>query len=113
MSLSFKKNYFGFTLAIIDLALFYLNLLIILKIRFQQNLSIEVLHLHLFAFTPLIFLCLILYFINNFYEASLKSKGEKFIIYFGRIQLFIIFFGLLYFYLIPFGITPKTNLFLF
>jgi len=113
MKVSFYKKYYGLLLAIIDLAIFYFSLLLIILFRFQTNFSNQILKDHLIAFTPLILLSVFLYFINNFYEYGFQLKGSDFTAFFGRIQFLILFIGIIYFYIMPLGLTPKTNLILF
>jgi exopolysaccharide biosynthesis polyprenyl glycosylphosphotransferase len=113
MNINFYKKYYGFFLSIIDLIIFYLSLLIVVVLRFQNNFSSQIIFDHLFAFTPLIILSIFLYFINNLYDYGFKLKGSDFVAFFGRTQFFILFIGVIYFYIIPIGLTPKTNLLLF
>ncbi len=113
MKISSKKNYYSIALLIIDIAIFYICLLLVVKARFSINASADIFLLHIKTFTPLILLNVLLLFVNNFFEMDFKVKEDKLIILLGRIQMFVLFLGMFYFYIIPLGITPKTNLILF
>jgi len=113
MNINFYKKYYGIFLLIIDLVIFYLSLLLIILFRFQNQLNSKIINDHLIAFSPLIFLTIFLYFINNLYDYGFQLKGSDFIAFMGRIQFVILFIGIIYFYIMPIGMTPKTNLILF
>ncbi len=108
-----KNKYYGIMLSIIDIAIFYICLILIVKVRFSVNATLDIFWLHLITFSPLILLNVFLLFVNNLYETTFRPKDDQLLILLGRIQLFMLFFGIFYFYVAPLGITPKTNLVLF
>jgi len=112
MNINFYKKYYGILLSTIDIIIFYLSLLLIIIFRFD-NINRIIINDHLIAFSPLIFLSIFLYFINNLYDYGFQLKGSDFVAFFGRTQSFLLFIGIIYFYIMPIGITPKTNLILF
>lgn len=107
------KKYFALISIFCDLTILYFLLYLIVRLRFGTGFNPSIWHSHLFAFTPVIFLTLLLYFLNNLYEYSFQLKDIKFTSYFGRIQVLILILGIVYFYIMPIGLTPKTNLILF
>ncbi len=94
-----------------DLFLLYLALIITLFIRFGQNLSLEILYQHLWAFSWLFIIWLFVFFIFNFYELDLLKSELPLAAKIGWGLLVCLATGVIFFYLVPpFGLTPKTNL---
>jgi len=96
-----------------DIFLLYFSLLAALIIGFGENFTWEIFLKHLFPFSLLYLIWLIIFYIFGFYDLDLLKI--PFTLY-TRILAglgFSLFLGITFFYLIPFfGITPKTNLLL-
>ena len=113
MKINFYKKCFAILSIILDIAISYLCLYLVVLLRFQSNFTLSIFKSHLIVFTPLIIFTIFLYFLNNLYDYRLQLKDTKFISYFGSIQLIALILGIIYFYILPLGLTPKTNLLLF
>ena len=104
-----KKRYLILILG--DIFFAYISLLLTIAFGFWKNFDWEIIFLHLFPFSILYLLWLLLFYIFDLYNLNIARK--KLLFYprlFGALGTGGIL-GTILFYLVPiFGITPKTNL---
>jgi len=102
-----------FILLLGDLVAFYMGLWLMLVLRYGQLPQNEFFTLHLFPFSILFVIWIVVFFIAGLYEKHtllLKGKIASVIL---RAQITNSILGVLFFYFVPlFGIAPKTNLFI-
>lgn len=100
-------------LLLIDIALLYGSLLIMLAIRYDTDFAYQQ-SIHLFPFAVIFLIWLIAFYIGNLYEPRILRNG---VLFYSRLFEAVAASTVISasaFYLIPFfGITPKTNLALF
>lgn len=101
---------------LLDFVIFYASLAITLAVRYwghgeEFNALLE---LHIFPFTVIFILWLIVFYIAALYDSrNFRNTAQFFSILFSAIAI-ASGISIVFFYLIPFlGITPKTNLFIF
>lgn len=96
-----------------DIIIFYLSLLGTLFIWSPKNFGWKILSIHLFPFSLLLLIWLVIFYIFGFYDLSLLKTKVSF---YARISIGLgiaLITGVIFFYLFPFfGISPKTNLLL-
>ncbi len=101
------------TLLLIDIALLYGSLVVMLALRYQNNLA-EQFAIHLLPFTIIFVIWLVIFYISNLYD---QRTLRNTIFFYSRLFEAIVVATVIstsFFYLIPFfGIAPKTNLALF
>lgn len=96
-----------------DIFLLYLSLLLALFFGFWGGFTWEVFLNHLFPFSILYLVWLIIFYIFGFYDLTLFRTPFIFYARILTILGFVLALGITFFYFIPFfGITPKTNLLL-
>ncbi len=97
-----------------DIVLFLASLWLMLVLRYRQIPDAEILLNHLFPFSILFIVWILVFFIAGLYEKHtliLRNKLPSIIL---NAQIANVFLAVLFFYFIPyFGITPKTNLFIY
>src|SRR3989344_3260202 len=97
-----------------DLVVFVFSLWLMLVVRYVEFPSFTLLRLHLFAFSFLFVVWLLMFYITGLYgkQAVLfKRELPKIIL---RTQLFNIVLAAMLFFVLPqIGITPKTNLLIY
>jgi len=102
-----------FILFILDAAVLYASLLLVLKIRYPDHFADQH-QSHFYPFLLIFGLWLLIFYIANLYETRLLRNNVHFYTALFRAIAFATTISVLFFYLIPlFGITPKTNLILF
>ncbi len=103
-----------FILFVGDAVLLYLSLALVLALRYLPTLSEGVVVAHLFAFSFVIGLWLLSFFIAGLYEPQIIFSRRSFMGRLAKTQIANSIIAVLFFYLIPFfEIAPKTNLFLY
>ena len=94
-----------------DITLLYLSLFLALFVDSGGNLTYKLLSKHLFPFTILFLLWLLVFYVLGFYDLSLFNPS---LLFYSRLITSLVIcgsIGVFFFYLFPsFGITPKTNL---
>ncbi|MFH1611656.1 MAG: sugar transferase [bacterium] len=96
-----------------DILFLYLSLLATLLLRYGTNFSSVTWQQHLWPFTIIYLIWLVVFYVDGLYELTRARNNVRF--YSALFQTLIINTGLAiaFFYFIPyFGIAPKTNLFL-
>ena len=108
-SLSLKK----YILLCGDVAIFFLSLYLTLLFRYGSG-GIERLWLqHLWPFTAVFFLWIIIFYVSNLYDLTLAVNNFKFYSRAAKALFFSFLLGAAFFYLLPqLGIAPKRNLFI-
>jgi exopolysaccharide biosynthesis polyprenyl glycosylphosphotransferase len=102
-----------FMLVIVDIASFWGALLITLAIRYSEEFSQQY-GLHAAPFAILAILWMLVFYIDNLYEARYLRNNADFYSNLFTTNIIAGVMALAFFYLIPFfQITPKTNLFIF
>lgn len=100
-----------FLLFLGDFILLYISLFLTLFIRYFKNFNLEILSTHLFPFSILYFIWLIIFYIFGIYDL-LPVKSELLFRMFSSLSLSLLI-SISFFYFLPiFGIAPKTNLIL-
>jgi len=101
------------TLLIGDLFVLYISLCLALFVRYGSNFNLNKLEQHIWPFTIIYFLWIMVFFIAGLYELSIARNDIVFYNTLLRTLLINAGLAITFFYFIPyFGITPKTNLFL-
>lgn len=96
-----------------DLAIFYLSLFLALLIRHGGDFKALIYQEHLFAYTIIYFIWLIVFYINHLYDLSLARNDIRFYSRLLNTLLINIVLAVIFFYFTPrINITPKTVLFL-
>lgn len=97
-----------------DIVLLYCSLWLALAARYFSIPSAETLSLHLYPFSIIIAVWMLVYFISGLYEKHTLLLKSRLPITVFNAQIANIFLAVLFFYFIPyFGIAPKTNLFVY
>lgn len=97
-----------------DIVLLYFSLWLALAARYFSLPSVETLSLHLYPFSIIIAVWMLVYFISGLYEKHTLLLKSRLPITVFNAQIANIFLAVLFFYFIPyFGIAPKTNLFVY
>lgn len=104
-----------------DIVVLYLALFFTVYFRYgnidQSHSNFTTLQLfleHVKAFTPLIFLWLVVFYIHNLYEITSAKNTLEFYTALGRSLVANFFMAVLFFYFINLNnVTPKTNLFIY
>ncbi len=102
-----------YLLIIGDICVLYLSLYLTLFLRYQETPNSELWQQHLWPFSAIFFVWLIIFYISNLYDLTSATNNAKF--YGLTVQALLINFllGAAFFYLMPqIGIAPKTNLLL-
>lgn len=111
--MSYLQRYKTFVLILLDTLIFYGVLVGVILIRFHNNFAPNTWSSHLFNFTPIFIIWLIVFYISHLYETRFVFQPLKLISSIGRISIVNLFLSILYFYLLPItDFTPKTNLIL-
>lgn len=101
------------TLILIDVALLYSSLVVMLAFRYQSNLTVQF-AIHFLPFTIIFSIWLLVFYISNLYDPRTLRNGIFFYSRFFESIIVSTVISTSFFYLIPFfGIAPKTNLALF
>lgn len=112
MRISAKKDTIFLFLG--DIVLLYISLWLSLAFRYWQIPSVYDVGIHIYSFTIIILVWLLVFFISGLYEKHtlvLKSRLPATVF---NAQIANSFIAVLFFYFIPyFGIAPKTNLFIY
>jgi len=106
-------KYKGVLLLILDTLILYGVLIGVILVRFHNNFSVDTWSSHLYGFTPIFLIWILIFFISHLYETMFTFQPLKIITSLGRISVINLFLSILYFYTLPFtNLTPKTNLIL-
>lgn len=97
-----------------DVVVFLLSLWIMLLVRYASLPSWPLFKLHLFPFSILFIVWVLVFFIAGLYDKHTSVFKKKLPTIIANAQVANIIIAALFFFLIPyFGITPKTNLFIY
>ncbi|PIR94701.1 sugar transferase [Candidatus Falkowbacteria bacterium CG10_big_fil_rev_8_21_14_0_10_37_6] len=96
-----------------DIVILYLSLYLALSLRYGQLPSPELWHVHLWPFTAIFIVWIIIFYISNLYDLTLATNNAKFYALTAQALVVNFLLGAAFFYLNPqIGIAPKTNLLL-
>ncbi len=96
-----------------DVAIFYIALFLGLYIRYGQKFELNTFFLHLYPFTILYLVWLIVFYIDGLYDITAAKNNLAFWRLFIESMVVNALVATGFFYLLPiFGISPKTNLFI-
>jgi FlaA1/EpsC-like NDP-sugar epimerase len=96
-----------------DIVILYLSLYLALSLRYGQLPSPELWHAHLWPFTAIFIVWIIIFYISNLYDLTLATNNAKFYALTAQALVVNFLLGAAFFYLNPqIGIAPKTNLLL-
>ena len=97
-----------------DIIILYLSLYLTLLIRYSSKQLATSWAIHLWPFTIIFLLWLIIFYISNLYNLNLAINNLKFFQLSGKALAITSLISLAFFYLIPqINIAPKRNLFIF
>lgn len=97
-----------------DIIILYLSLYLTLIIRYWGNYKTEIWTAHIWPFTIIFILWLIIFYVSNLYSLNLAVNNLKFYQAAGRAFSIAGLAALAFFYLAPnIGIAPKRNLFIY
>ncbi len=102
-----------FILLLGDIALLYVSLFITLNLRYLEKFNFDIWVSHLFPFSLIFFLWILVFFINNLYSVYTASNNVRFYGYLIQNQLINGVLALAFFYFAPSSITslrPQTVL---
>ncbi len=99
-------------LVILDLGSLYTSLWLMLQVVYEQNITAEFFQLHVYAFSFLFPLWIIIFYIEGLYSLRIRYSGLSIALI--RSMNFNAVISFLFFYLLPFfEITPRFNLVVF
>lgn len=102
-----------FGLFLLDIAVFYMALALVIGLRYESNFRTE-LNLHLAPFTIILVIWILVFYISNLYDIALAKNNTRFYSNFFYALTISSTISIIFFYFVSFfAITPKTNLFLF
>lgn len=97
-----------------DIIILYFSLFLTFSVRYGTPLDSELWEDHLWPFTILFLMWIVVFYINNLYEIAFAKNDVRFFRRFFENLAAIGLIAIGFFYLTPsVGIAPKTNLFLF
>lgn len=105
------------TILIGDIIILYLSLFLTVYFRYShilsQNYNLDIFWDHVLAFTPLILLWLVVFYIHSLYEITSAKNTLEFYTNLSRALVINFFISVFFFYFASLEIAPKTNLFIY